>query len=176
MTFKGRRIAFAELFDRWAETAEKYLIRAVVLAMVMLMVAQALTFDDPARFYMSFSQRLNQEVAEFNRQHPEARPAGAPVAAFATVTVRLTNFSSLQKAKLLVNGKEMADFRDKQVTVKVNPGDVIAVDGSFYSRKLQFKVVKISGNVVSPGKGEIITVEQNVVPFPAVKLSEIKVK
>ncbi|MBO8168327.1 MAG: hypothetical protein H0Z35_03960 [Thermoanaerobacteraceae bacterium] len=157
-------------FTYWMDRLEKYLIRVVVTGVILLVIVQAYIFQDSTRFYMSFSERLNQEVAKFYRQYPRARPTSSEVTAFATVTIRLVNFSTLQKARLLINDVEVTDFREKQVTVKVNPGDVISIDGSYYMHKLVFEVVGTSGNILYPQEGETIEVNGDVVSLRPVKL------
>ncbi|WP_366922368.1 hypothetical protein MFMK1_002821 [Metallumcola ferriviriculae] len=170
MKFKKMRVSWTEIFERWSETVEKYLIRTVVLGVLLLVVAQALALDEPANFYMGFSQLLDREAAEFNRQYPEARSVNAPLSAFATVSVRLNKFSALEKAKLLVNGKEVTDFRHPQVTVKVNSGDVISVDGSFYTHQLEFEIVGGTDNIAVPKINAKIEVEGDSASFAPVEV------
>lgn len=67
-----------------------------------------------------------------------------------------------KKAILLVNGEEVGDFRDKQITIKVSPGDIISIDGSFYIHELVFKVVAVSENVGQPEIGQIIFVQGDI--------------
>lgn len=169
MKFKRERFSVQEMFERWVEPVEKYLIRAAVVGVLLLVIAQGLMYNNTTEFYMGFSQLLNREVAQFDSEYPQARVTGTS-AAFATVTLKLTNYSSLQKAKLLVNGKEVTDFRDSQVTIRVNPGDEIAVDGSFYTHQLNLVVAAVSENIGVPATGEEIVVRQNVVTLPTVKL------
>jgi len=154
------------------EEVEKYLIRAIVVGVILLVLVQTFFLQDPTQFYMSFSEKLNQEVTNFNRIYPEARPTSGEIAVFSTVTIRLENFSSLQKAKLLINDRVVTDFRDKQVTVRVNPQDVISIDGSYYTHRLVFKVVSVSNNVAQPKAGKIVEVYQNQVSLDPVHVSE----
>jgi len=154
------------------EEVEKYLIRAIVVGVILIVLVQTFFLQDPMQLYMSFSEKLNQEVTDFDRQYPEARATSGQVAAFSTVTIRLENFSSLQKAKLLINDSVVADFRDKQVTVRVNPHDVLSIDGSYYTHRLVFKIVSASKNVAQPKTGRMVEVYKNQVSLDPVDVSE----
>ncbi|GAW91007.1 hypothetical protein [Calderihabitans maritimus] len=157
-----KRHSRGDRFLVWTEAAETFLFRTVLLGLVLLVVVQAFLTHDPIRFYLSFSERMEGKLAEFYMDNPEARIVTSGSVAFATVTLRLENYSTLQKAILLVNGEKVADFRDKQVTVRVFPGDFLEIDGSFYTLPLRFKVVATSSNIARPSVGQVIEVQGGV--------------
>jgi len=155
-------------FIKWVE---KVLIAGVILGLVLLIACQALLTIDPVRFYLNVAEKLEGKMVNFYEEFPETRVAsGQYQSVFATVTIQIENFSSLEKAVLLINGKKVTDFRQKQVTVKVSPGDVLAIDGSFYIHELIFKVAAVSENVAQPEIGQVIRVKGDVVTIGEVKL------
>jgi len=150
------------------EHGEKILVRTVILGFVLLVVTQSMLTSDSMRFYLSWSERLEgQPFQEWS--NPSARVLDKESALFAHLTIELKDFSSLSKAKLLINGQETSDFRDKKITVKVYPDDVISIDGSFYNRPLEFKVSEASPNISNPTPNQIIKTNSTVESFGKVK-------
>lgn len=87
--------------------------------------------------------------------------AASPAAKKYTLTVQLQTRRTAPKAKLLVDGKSVGDFRTGQVTALVEPGDLVAVDGSEYVETLTFRV-SVAQGLVSPKLGEDFTTQSNV--------------
>ncbi|NLO89709.1 MAG: hypothetical protein GX088_05195 [Clostridia bacterium] len=155
-------------FFKWIE---RFLIACAVLCFAFLVLGQALLALNPVDFYMDFAEKIEGEAVNFYEEFPEMRVTTQDFqSVFATVTVQVENFSSLEKAVLLINGKEVSDFRNKQVTVKVNQGDVLAIDGTYYVHELIFKVVSVSENVEQPKKGQVVKVNGNVSMIGTVEL------
>ncbi|HBT20501.1 MAG TPA: hypothetical protein DEA47_03930 [Peptococcaceae bacterium] len=155
-------------FFKWIE---RFLIACTVLSFALLILGQFMMIINPVDFYMNFAEKIEGKTVNFYEEFPEMRVASQNFqSVFATITIRLENFSSLEKAVLLINGKEVADFRKKQVTVKVSQGDVLAIDGTYYVHDLTFKVVSVSENVRQPKKGQIVNVSGDVVVIGPVEL------
>ncbi|MGI6684842.1 MAG: hypothetical protein ACOX47_05030 [Bacillota bacterium] len=150
------------------ETGEKILVRIVIFGLVALVGVQAMLTSDSMRFYLSFAERLEgQPFQEWS--NPTARVLDTESSIFAHLTVELKDFSSLSKAKLLVNGEEIADFRNKKITVKVYPDDIISIDGTFYNRPLAFEISEISPNISWPVLHQIIETKSTVEHLGQVK-------
>jgi len=134
---------------RAVEKGERILLRVVIFSFVTLVVVQSLLSDDSMRLYLSWAERLEGEPLQVWSESA-SRVTDSESGIFAHMTIELKGFSALAKADLLINGKKIADFRQKRVTVKIYPSDVIEVDGSFYARPLEFEVVNLSANVETP--------------------------
>ena len=96
--------------------------------------------------------------------------SGVHTKVFATVTLRIENVTCLEKVALLINGREIIDFMGKLVTVKVFPGDVMAVDGSFYDHEIIFSVFSTSENILEPQKNQLFRVNGDIVTIGKIKL------
>lgn len=150
------------------EHGEKFLLRLVIFGFVALIAVQSMLTLDSMRFYLSWAERLEgQPFQEWS--NPSARVMDAESAVFAHLTVSLQDFSSLSKAKLLINGKETADFRNKEITVKVCPEDEIAIDGTFYNRPIGFEITEVSPNISFPILHQKIETTSTVASFGEVK-------
>jgi hypothetical protein len=150
------------------EYGEKILVRVVIFGLVALVGVQAMLTSDSMRFYLSWAERLEgQPFPEWS--NPSARVMDAESSVFAHLTVELMDFSSLSKAKVLLNDVEIADFRNKKVTIKVYPGDTIKIDGTFYNRKLKFVISEISPNISAPDLHQVIQTDSTVESFGQVK-------
>jgi len=150
------------------ESGEKILLRLVIFGLVALVVVQAMLASDSMRFYLSWAERLEgQPFPEWS--NPTARVLDTESEIFAHLTIELKDFSSLAKAKILINGEEVADFRQKKVTLKVYPDDIIAVDGTFYHRPLEFFISEISPNISTPRLNQTVRTESTVETIGQVK-------
>lgn len=170
-------------FLSWADRIERFLLRFVIGGLVVLVVAQSLMTSDPIRFYLSFAERLEgkslkpENPSVFSSEvvtNPAHTAVNQPVTAVpaGTLTLSLMNYTSLQKAVLLRNGEPVGDFRDKQLTIRVNDGDQLALDGSFYTYPLSFEVTSISDNITSPKAKQMIEVRHNVVNIGPVRIKD----
>lgn len=88
---------------------------------------------------------------------PQAVAAATPAAKAYTLTVHLDTMRSAPEAKLLVAGKAVASFADGQATASVEPGQLVAIDGSRYEQALTFRVVAAPGLDSPPLGGEVTT-------------------
>ena len=77
---------------------------------------------------------------------------------FGNITIEIMGYHSLPQAQVLVNEKSSGNFQEKQVTVRVYAGDVVAVDASAYERAVTFRVVRASANINTSYLQENITV------------------
>ena len=143
-------------FLAWGELVEKWLIRVVAISLVALVAVQALMTQDPFRFYLSFAERLQTERLE---ETPWVQPALAPDKDAGSITLELTNYSSLEKALVIVNGQVAGDFREKRITIPVQAGDTVEVDGSYYQYPLSILVLQVSDNIASPKEKQVVKVE-----------------
>ena len=66
---------------------------------------------------------------------------------FGSMTITLESYDSLVQAKVLVNGQAAAAFKQKEVTLRVYEGDVLAIDVSAYGQTCSFMISKLSGHI-----------------------------
>jgi hypothetical protein len=148
----------------WSDRLERVLIRLVVAAAIIVMVAQALLTGNPVK-------EATAPVAAPDRQQPYLKNS-AGILQSPVVTLQLKNYSTLPLARVLVNGESRGEFRDRYVTVFVREGDVLEVDGTRYNRPLDIEVLDVSREVVLPPAGTRIRVEGNISSLGQVRLSD----
>ena len=66
---------------------------------------------------------------------------------FASMTIAVCDYDSLEEAYLLVNGEVAGHFSGKQLVVRVYPGDVLEIDTTAYLSPCRFQVVKKSSHI-----------------------------
>ncbi|AEG61174.1 hypothetical protein [Desulforamulus ruminis] len=91
-----------------------------------------------------------------------------------TLVLQLVNFSTLPKAKVLVNGQMKGDFSHPYVTVPVENGDVVEVDTTFYQHSVRIRIADVSSRVLWPRKGTETVGKQTVILLDKIKLSHQK--
>ena len=144
---------------------EKALIRVTVLSLILMVVVQGLMTADPIRFYLSWGERMEGQAVGLPVAAPQenSAPSVEVKSPQAQLTISIEKFSSLPKAKILINGREKYNFTEKQVTIAVNAGDTIEIDSSAYNFTIDYKITAISSNLAVPSRGQIFTVNQTIV-------------
>lgn len=140
------------------DKVEKFLIRMVIVTAVTLVVVQALVVDEPFSTVMArVGADTEPTVTDAHWSEPR-------------VTLYLENYSTLPHLAVLINGSKVDVFDDRYVTVPVQDGDKIELDGTFYQQEIQVKVLNISDQVKQPAIDEEILVSEDVVPVCVVKI------
>ena len=152
------------LIDR----VEKGLIRFVVIGMVIMVVVQGFMSVDPIRLYLSWGERMEGEQVQLPAAATKTEPADpdveeAVVSPQARLVLEITHFSSLPRARILVNGAERATFNGKRVSLPVQAGDTVEIDSTAYNFPIEFSVAAASANLVFPEKSQKYTANQTVV-------------
>ncbi|MCL6609903.1 MAG: hypothetical protein K6T66_00025 [Peptococcaceae bacterium] len=91
---------------------------------------------------------------------------GSPV-----VTFYLKDYSLMPYLRVVVNGEVAGSFKNRYVTVPVQDGDVIALDGTFYNRPVAVEVLGVSAGVAFPAEGGVITLDGNLVTLGRVRVN-----
>lgn len=149
----------------------RFLSRVVVLGVVLLVVVQGMMTNDKARFYLSFDERIDgQKIKvpaladnELTVKHETSQSS------LGTVTLELADYSSLDKARVLVNGREKARFTYNQVTITVQPRDLVEIDTTSYNRPVMVKVTRSSDNIAFPHPGILLSSEQSITLLGEIK-------
>jgi hypothetical protein len=143
---------------------EVFVITGIFAVMAVIFAVQAALVLDAANLFFNIGNQVEPGTVTFYEEFPEARVTSTDAlqSVFATVTIQCQKYSSLEKAVLLINGEEVGNFRDKQLTVKVADRDVLAIDGSFYIHELVFEVVAASQNIAQPEIGQTVRVYQDI--------------
>lgn len=95
-------------------------------------------------------------------QMVEERPLAVDVkndGLFASMTIEVSDYENLEEARLLINGEEAGTFVQKQLVVRVYPGDVLEIDTSAYLTPCRFQIVKKSSHIREETVADMITTE-----------------
>ncbi len=145
---------------------EKGLMKFVVLGIVIMVVVQGFMSVDPIRLYLSWGERMEGEPIQLpvattsENADPDADQAISPQA---RVAIEISQFSSLPRAQILVNGQTKAAFTGKRATVTVDAGDTIEIDATAYNFPIEFNIAAVSSNLAFPEKGQVYAANQGIV-------------
>ncbi|MFZ5644142.1 MAG: hypothetical protein ACOY46_11175 [Bacillota bacterium] len=78
------------------------------------------------------------------------------------ITLFLRDYSLLPHMRVLVNGDVRGEFKNRYVTVTVNSGDVVSIDGTYYNMPVRVELLNASKAVTSPRPGDIFNVKGNI--------------
>ncbi|NLV15913.1 MAG: hypothetical protein GXY50_01700 [Syntrophomonadaceae bacterium] len=144
----------------------KYLFRFFIFALVALVLVQGLMTDENFRFYLSLGERLegkkiDQPVAA---DFPDGSEKGvlAEISSPESFELVLRDYSSLDKAKVLINGRVMGSMLAGRIKLYVTAGDVIEVDTQAYPYPVSIEVVNAGESLSFPQEGMIFTSEEAV--------------
>ena len=99
---------------------EKGLIRLIVLTIMVMVAVQGLMTVDPIRFYLSWGERMEGQTIQMpvtSTRENAAPGAEDAISPQARVIIEVGKFSSLPRAKILINGQEKYNFSAKRVTI-----------------------------------------------------------
>lgn len=137
----------------WFCRFERVLVRLVIAGAVILVLAQGIM---PGSWTIGLLDLSNSD------ESMPVMTGSADVSPNVSVmTFELLDVSSLSKAKILVNGVPQADLSEKFATVKIMPGDLVEIDGTFYERPFQVKLLDVYPEATRPEKGIVHTVNQD---------------
>lgn len=101
---------------------------------------------------------LGSSVSDWTPGHP-------------VLTLYLQEYTLMPYVRVLVNGEVKGSFRSRYVTVAVQDGDSVSLDGTFYNLPVNIEVLDVSNGIISPGKGSVLTLQGNVINLEKVKIS-----
>lgn len=176
---------FERRFERFTTRLERFLIKAVLLGIALLVVVQVALTNESARTFLNYGATLtgaDPETLELLRQESESVPAMAefssvsskevPTRSKGQVMVKLQDHITLDYAKIIVNGKVVASFNQNPVMLEVRDGDTIKVDGSVYQMPLRIEVIKVSANVISPPVGHWVETNGGIAELGSISIDE----
>jgi hypothetical protein len=145
---------------------EKGLIRCIILSLLVMVVVQGLMTADPIRFYLSWGERMEGQNLEFPVSYPQqdtSPVAGEAKSPQTRLDIAVDKYSSLPRAKILINGREKYNFTEKQVTIDISAGDTVEIDSTAYNFPIDYKIMSVSSNLAYPGPKQIFTANQTIV-------------
>ena len=145
---------------------EKGLIRFIVLTIMVMVLVQGLMTIDPIRFYLSWGERMEGQIIQMpvTSTQENAYPAAAEaISPQARVVIEAGKFSSLPRAKVLINGQEKYNFSAKRVTIEINAGDTVEIDSTAYNFPIDYEIAAVSSNLAYPKPEQTFTANQTVV-------------
>jgi hypothetical protein len=132
-----------------------------------MVLAQGLMTADPIRFFLSWSERMEGQNLELPVSYPQPKETPVvveePKSPQTMLTIAVDKYSSLPKAKILINGREKFNFSEKQVKIDIMAGDTVEIDSSAYNFPIDYKIVSVSSNLASPSPNQTYTANQTIV-------------
>lgn len=128
--------------------AERLLVRVIFSAVVLFFSARII------------AGYFGPEAAGGGRLEESGISAWTPGSQ--VITFSLQDYSLMPYVRVLVNDEVRGSFDSRYVTVAVQEGDVIALDGTFYDRPVAVEVMDVSGGVKNPLRGAVYRLDGNV--------------
>lgn len=150
---------FSLLFERFCNEkswriGEKLLVVMLALGLAMGGFAQIVRSSDSwsAKIYLGenwYGEKYETERVAADNDSDKV---------WGNVTLELMDYTTLPEVKVLLNGEQAGEFREQQLTVRVEYGDVIAVDATAYASPVRVRIKSVSSVIDTAGLQEISTV------------------
>lgn len=140
-----------------ADKVEKILLRTIVVTVLIIVVVQGLMVKEPFRLYLSWGERLEGQKIEYpvNKVDYGAYNEFDVKSPYAFMVISAEKYSSLPKAVVLVNNREVKRFTSNEVRLKVMAGDKVEIDSTFYDLPVEYRIKEVSNNLSYPEKGSV---------------------
>lgn len=104
----------------------------------------------------------------------EGTPLGSEEALYneGTVVLKLKGSSPNKDIKVLINGKEAAEFTESKLQLQIIDGDVIEIDGSAFRREIDVTIHSCSDNISPEYLGKTVTVFSNIKKLARVRIRQ----
>ncbi|HEX6989756.1 MAG TPA: hypothetical protein VF282_09860 [Bacillota bacterium] len=152
---RRRPASFAEV----AQRVEGFLLRALILVLLLLVIGQGLLSFESLRPLLSYVDRLegrSYDPAELYGDAVGATFLSGEASPVLTVSVMVVSAPSAPDVHLLVNGFPVARFEEPRVTIEVNEGDRLELDGRGTAEVFRFRVVDAAPQLATPEQGREI--------------------
>ena len=134
---------------------EKLLLCCVVAGFFLLIAAQIVLKQQDLR------QELQIGDSWYGQEYQPVLPAAADdTELWGNITLALVDYESLPEALVLVNGEISGRFQNRTVTVRVHPGDQLAVDTTAYRLPIQIRISSASSNINTSFLQETVRLQQ----------------
>lgn len=154
-----------DVFD-YITIVEKTIFSIIVISFAMLSCVQVLLTKESWRNYLNFASRLESQQIVIAEDQTDVMVASADIKDTGGMTLELKGYASLPKAYVLVNGREVKNFTSGSAVFSVRAGDIVEIDGTYYSKPFQINVTKVTGNLASPEKDAKILIKGDIVALP----------
>ncbi|RJX23672.1 MAG: hypothetical protein C4554_10385 [Dethiobacter sp.] len=155
-------------FDRWLQrfvtAIEKIIFRVALALVVLLFIVQAMLINGNLRLFLSKTDRMEGKPVLQNIQDVMGRKiTGAerpvsPAHEEITLVLELRSPPGIScNLFLLVNNQVAGQFGEENISITVQPGDLLEVIGEVSGETpAAIRVVEVYGKLKAPGKGHEI--------------------
>src|SRR5690606_14521365 len=149
---RQRRAHFAEV----AQRVEAFLLRVLILVLLLLVVGQGLLSYESLRPLFSYVDRLEGQTYDPRDLYGDAVGAvflSGEGRAVLTVSLMVVSAPAAPDVHLLVNDFPVARCTDSRVTIEVNEGDRLELDGRGTAEPVRVRVVDTVPELAAPPQG-----------------------
>ena len=162
-------------------TIDRLLIRLATIAVILLVVVQALLLNAEARKYLSLVDKLEGEqitspstmyVADISRVDPNKTMTAIDrviaksirtLRSGHTITIRMITPAANSDGLLTINGEVIDNFARGKVELTVYDGDYIEIDVTKLARPAQFIIDTHKSDMIAPLDGILLESKSNII-------------
>lgn len=127
---------------------EKAALKLVYILLVILIMVQGLYFIPNMGSH--FNAAIRMEGEPLNTRDLLEYASGIVATPWATVSLQLRENLSIPEVKVFIEGKEVGNFLHKELTFKVNHGDIIMVQNPHTQLPVTVFIAKKTPNITMP--------------------------
>ena len=134
-------------------------IVGITLSVLLMFSLGTGIFAQIVRSSDSLSAKIDLGENWYGEEYQFSPAAADNGGVWGNVVLELMDYSTLPKALVLINGEQKASFREQQVTVRVENGDVITVDTTAYGSAVRVRIKSVSSVIDTKNLREITVVD-----------------
>ncbi len=162
-------------------TIDRLLIRLATIAIILLLVTQALLLHEETRKYLSLADKLEGEqlsaptamyAADTSLNEPNAAitmvnkvlaKSIRSLRSGKTITIRMISPSASSNALLTINGEVAGNFATEKIDITVYDGDYLEIDVTKLMQPAQFIIDTHKKDLVTPVDGILLESKGNII-------------
>jgi len=159
---------------------ERIFVGLIFLGVVSLVISQAMLTTEYGRNLLSQTDRLEGTTIQSLNSWGKKMQIAPPNLGVNNANWKKTGFVSLRlldnpqggKVKVLLNEREVAQFTEELLTIKVQDQDLLQIDTAECPSKIALEVAATSDNLLFPQKKMQISSNGNIIQLGRVQLKK----
>lgn len=156
--------------DELVDQFERLIIILITINLIVVIILQLLFTQDKFRVIFSKIEVMETMTKSKGSNDLKGEVLEAHEIPMQELSLSLDYEQHLPGLKVLVNGMKVANFSQKQITVKVKNNDLLEIDGSFYPYIIGVEIKTSSSAISHPKTGNKIFVNNSIESFGRIKI------
>lgn len=140
---------------------EKRLVLLSIICFVLLITVQVVMTNPSARNILTQEEEVEGVFLQKSGQ----------IADQETIVIELVDLKSMGNLWVMVNGKRIARFSGKRVTLSVSDGELIEIDSTDTNTPAKVRIAEFSKNVILSMSKDVLETKKNIAVLARIRIA-----